>query len=246
MRRLAWPTLGLLSCLSCGGQVVGMQGADGQILNQPPQRGATDGSTNPPPGDASVTDVPRPTDGGAAVDRGAPDLGVVVDAGPDVILGRACAVATGNCPVGSYCFAPGCGLSGNCVVAPVNAQEDPVCGCDRITYWNAAVAAASGASVRGADACPTGLDTVCGGGGGGGAAMGCPAGSTCNLEQPGDAICVANAMGRCWTLPTNCPPLPAGTTPTTRRCVGNLNAACVSRCDLIVAGRIFAVDNTCP
>ena len=72
-------------------------------------------------------------------------------------------------------------------------------------------------------------------------------GDVCNLLQENDAMCVANATGRCWTLPGNCPALPAGTMPSTRRCVGGgANSACASVCDLISAGRIFRVDDTCP
>lgn len=254
MSRPAWLTLGLLACTSCGGKVVGMEGSDARtgVEVPPPVRGGTDASvgqtpdtpttTPPPPVDAGVDLAPAvdlrppPPDVGVSL----PDLGVVVmDAGPDLVLGQRCNVALGNCPNGSYCYAPNCGVNGNCVVAETTAQQDPLCGCDRITYWNAAVAAASNASIRGAGACPANLDTNCGG------ALGaqCPNGSLCNLQQENAAACVANATGRCWTLPANCPALPAST----RRCVGGgVNAPCQSECDLITAGRVFRVDDTCP
>jgi len=173
-----------------------------------------------------------------------PDTGVVVvDAAPDVTLGQRCNVATGNCPAGQYCFSASCGVAGNCVVADTTAQQDPLCGCDRITYWNGAVAAATNASIRAAGACPANLSMACNTT----LAGQCPAGSMCNLEQENDQACVANATGRCWTLPNNCPALPAGTLPNTRRCVGGgANTPCMSVCDLISAGRIFRVDDTCP
>jgi hypothetical protein len=257
MRRPTWLTLGLLACTSCGGGRVVSVETDAQtgVELPPPVRGnvdATVGSTPdtattpppPPPVDAGV-DLARPVDVAPPVDlRPAVDTGVmVVDAAPDVTLGQRCSVATGNCPAGSYCFAPNCGVNGNCVVADTTAQQDPLCGCDRITYWNGAVAAATNASIRAAGACPANLSTACA------AQLGgqCPVGSLCNLQQDSAAACLASATGRCWTLPAICPALPAGTTANTRRCVGGgANAPCTSACELITAGRIFRVDDTCP
>jgi hypothetical protein len=257
MSRPAWLTLGLLACASCGGKVVSMEGPDARIGVEvpPPVRGGTDASvgqtpdtattTPPPPGDSGIDLAPavdlRPRRPDAGVTP--PDLGVMgMDAAPDVVLGQRCNVQLGNCPNGSYCYAPACGVNGNCVVAETTAQQDPLCGCDRITYWNGAVAAASNASIRGAGACPADLDTICGG-----ANPPCPNGSVCNLQQENAAACMANAAGRCWTLPANCPALPAGSMPSTRRCVGGgANAPCQSVCDLIAADRVFRVDDTCP
>jgi hypothetical protein len=185
-----------------------------------------------------------PVDGAPPLDGRASDVGMMVmDAAPDLVLGARCNVVLGNCPNGSYCYAPTCGVNGNCVVADTGAQQDPLCGCDRITYWNGAVAAASNAGIRAVGACPVDLSTACG------AALGalCPVGSQCNLEQANAAACVANATGRCWTLPATCPALPAGTRPNTRRCVGGgANPPCTSTCELISAGRTFRVDDTCP
>jgi hypothetical protein len=241
-----------------------MQGPDARIaVDLPPSmRGPTDGSVDqvpdsatipdtstlpPPPADAATDvarDVARPVDVAPPVDVRTTDVGMtVMDAAPDLVLGQRCNVALGNCPNSSYCYAPACGANGNCVAADTGAQQDPLCGCDRITYWNGAVAAASNASIRALGACPADLGTACGAG----VAAQCPLGSQCNLEQANDAACVANATGHCWTLPAACPALPAGTRPTTRRCVGGgANPPCMSACDLISAGRIFRVDDTCP
>jgi len=222
-----------------------MEGTDARMQTEvpPPQRGMTDGSTTaedvaPPPVDAGV-DVSRPADVAMPVDR-QPDLVNVVDAQPDVGVVR-CMVATANCPDGMYCLSPNCGVNGTCQPVPANVQQAPVCGCDRITYWNAGVAAANSASVRVDGACPAGV--ACGAGIG---AATCPAGAICNLEQATDATCNQNATGRCWTLPAACPALPAGTMPTTRRCVGGGNNPCLPACELIQAGRIYFTDPTCP
>ena len=249
MRRPAWLTLVLLACTSCGGRVVSMEGSDAQIGVElpPPVRGGTDASVGQAPDTPTTTPPPPPVDSGVdlapAVDLRPPppDVGVMaMDAAPDVMLGARCNVAQGNCPNGSYCSAPNCGVNGNCVVADTTVQRDPMCGCDRITYWNGAVAAANNASIRAAGACPANLATACGGAPG----TQCPAGSLCSLEQENAAACAAFATGRCWTLPNACP---AGTPADSRRCVGGGgNAPCQSACDLILAGRIFRVDDTCP
>ncbi|HET6150382.1 MAG TPA: hypothetical protein VFH68_22775 [Polyangia bacterium] len=246
MRAPALLTLGLLLCAACGGKVVSADGRTGVEL-PPSVRGTIDGSAAAGPDTA--TPPPPPVDAGPdlapRVDlRPARDLGVaVIDSAPDVVLGARCNVALGNCPNGSYCFVPNCGVNGNCVVADTTTQQDPVCGCDRITYWNGAVAAANNASVRAAGACPANLSTTCGGQPG----PQCPFGSLCNLEQENNAACVAAATGRCWTLPDVCPALPDGTLPNARRCVGGGgNAPCLSVCELITTGRVFRIDDTCP
>jgi hypothetical protein len=274
MARPAWLTLGLVACISCGGKVVSMEGVDGSMQTQlpPSQRGSADASVTPPPEDSGTTppppvdagvdvprppvdagvDVPRPpvdtgmppVDAGMPIDR-APDLIVVVDAAPDTPVIRCGVNNTMACPDGMYCLTPNCGNNGTCVAVPTSAQQAPVCGCDRLTYWNATVAADNGTSVRADGACAAGAvnSIACGGV----QNVNCPAGSFCNLEQAADTTCNANAAGHCWMLPATCPALPAGTTPTTRRCVGGgVNPPCMPACDLIRTERVFITDATCP
>jgi hypothetical protein len=229
----------------------------------PPQRGTTDGSIAgsggtggagaggaggtttppPPPVDAGV-DLPRPpVDAGMPIDR-PPDIVTVVDAAPDVPLIR-CTANTAMCPDGMYCSTPACGNNGTCVAVPSGNQQAPVCGCDRLTYWNTSLAATTGTSVRAEGACAAGAVTsiACGGL----QNANCPAPALCNLEQASNAACNANAAGRCWMLPAACPPLGAGMMPTTRRCVGGgANPACQSACDLIRMERVYTTDATCP
>ena len=236
MRRLTWLTLGLFA-LGCGGHVVGLMGADGggAADTAPPQRGTTDaptvGEVGPPPVDA-IVDLGRTIDVPPA-ERPV----VVVDAAPEVPVTIPCQVANNNCPTGTYCLAPNC-ATGTCVAAPAASDvQTPVCGCDRLTYWNLSLAASNAASVRVEGACPTGI--ACGGPAG----TGCPTGALCNLQQASAVACnINNPTGRCWVLPDTCPA--GGVAPTTRRC--NSNNACQTVCALITAGRTFFVDQTCP
>jgi hypothetical protein len=242
MRRLTWLTLGLFALGCGGGHVVGLIGPDGSSSADaaPPLRGATDAPTvgevapppPPPPVDAAV-DLGRPIDAPPA-ERPV----VVVDAAPEVPVAIPCQVANNNCPTGTYCLAPNC-ATGTCVAAPAASDvQAPVCGCDRLTYWNLSLAASNTASVRVEGACPAGI--VCGGAAG----TACPTGALCNLQQASAVACNINIpTGRCWVLPDTCPPAGA-VAPTTRRC--NSNNACQTVCALITAGRPYFVDQTCP
>jgi hypothetical protein len=238
MRRLGWHlgyiSLGLLAC-GCGGRVVGTLGPDAG--SSAPQRGPVDASVivvdtgAPPP--------PPPIDAPSARDVAMDRITVVDTGAPDVIVGTPCTIVNGNnnCADGFYCQSANC-MTGVCVAAPPSTEENPVCGCDRLTYWNASIAAANGASVRATGTCANNI--VCSANN----PNTCPTPSICNLEETAAGCDLVNPGGRCWVLPDTCPPLPAGTTATTRRC--NSNNACVSRCTLIMNGRTFFEDPTCP
>ncbi len=240
MRRLDWLVFGLalgLLASGCGGRVVGAADPDASTP-PPPQRGQVDSSVgnldtgSPPPIDAPVVvDVPAAPD--VPVDRI-----TVVDSGPpDGVVGMPCTVANNNCPDGFYCLSANC-VSGVCTAAPASTDETPVCGCDRLTYWNTSIAAANGAAVRVTGACPAGVACNV-------SNPNCPTPAMCNLEQANTAGCnLNNPAGRCWVLPDTCPPQAATAMPTTRRC--NSNNMCQTRCSLILSGRTFLVDPTCP
>ena len=95
-----------------------------------------------------VVDVPAARD--VPVDR----ITVVDTGAPDLIVATPCTIANGNnnCPDGFYCQSANC-MTGVCVAAPPSTEESPVCGCDRLTYWNTSIAAANGASVRATGTC---------------------------------------------------------------------------------------------
>ena len=239
MRRLGWHlgyvSLGLLAC-GCGGRVVGMIGPDAG--SSAPQRGPVDASVivvdsgappPPPPMDApSARDVPM--DRITVVDTGAPDL----------IVGTPCTIVNGNnnCADGFYCQSANC-MTGVCVAAPASTEREP------------------GVRLRSPDL----LEHV----DRGGQRRFRPrdrhlreqhrlqrqqpqhlshARRSATWRRPPPGCNLVNPGGRCWVLPDTCPPLPAGTTATTRRC--NSNNACVSRCTLIMNGRTFFEDPTCP
>lgn len=73
-----------------------------------------------------------------------------------VAQAQLCAADT-ECTDGLFCdFKVGqCGDIGDCAVFPASCEPvfDPVCGCDRTTYMNACMAAASGVSVNFAGSC---------------------------------------------------------------------------------------------
>jgi len=95
-----------------------------------------------------------------------------------------------------------CDLSaeGECVAIPASCDDpaDPVCGCDGITYDNACLAAAAGATIDHEGACE-GVGVACGGESG----ATCGDGTFCKRE---DGACSADAPGVCTSLPVSCSP----------------------------------------
>ncbi|MFO0613309.1 MAG: hypothetical protein U0414_12010 [Polyangiaceae bacterium] len=153
-------------------------------------------------------------------------------------MGTPCKAAEDTCGTGNYCNAVDC-VSGFC--APIGSADDPieqpVCGCDGSTYWNAALAAKKGVSVSAMGECAT--PDLCGGKTG---AM-CDAGATCNYRVDSDVDCnIADLSGVCWVIPDTCPAV-TGFGPNTRAC-GSLS--CTDECDLIKLQTPWYVDNTCP
>jgi hypothetical protein len=145
--------------------------------------------------------------------------------------------ATDPCGAGHYCNATDCGTG---VCEPVGTTEQdarsPVCGCDGLTYWNASVAAAHGMAAKGSGQCNP--SESCGGFAG----IPCPTGARCNYHLSSQASCgIADQTGTCWVVPATCPSIMIG--PTTRQCSA---ATCTGECELIKAGVMWYVDNTCP
>jgi hypothetical protein len=183
--------------------------------------GSTDGAQDAT-GDRQFFDAPAPDD--------AADAQPPVDAGP-------CTYGDpSGCPQGWYCDAPTC-TTGVCAQKPAMDSQTraPVCGCDDVTYWNPAVAAVAGMSVKAQGECKA--PKTCN-------EMGskCAGGAKCNFHLVSANACAAlNHSGTCWMLPKQCPQVVIG--PQTRECGAN---TCTAECDLIKGEKAYWTDNTCP
>jgi hypothetical protein len=178
--------------------------------------------------------------GGAELDAGIGPDGGFTNA-------RACAITVPDagfalsspCNAGEFCNAPGC-ISGFCEPLPLGTlsnARDPQCGCDRVTYWNADIAAAFGASIAFAGEC---IATVeCGGVN----QVRCPGQTLCNLRQFSQSECsIGTPVGTCWGLPASCP-LTAPTGLFAHSCALN---NCSDDCTLIRGGHVWFMDPSCP
>jgi hypothetical protein len=189
----------------------------------------------------SVSGTSSGSDGGAEQ----LDAGVIgPDGGPINI--QACAITVPDagfalaspCGAGQFCNAPGC-ISGFCAPLPqgtLSTARDPQCGCDRVTYWNADVAAASGASIAFAGECNATVEC------GGVNQVRCPGETICNLRQFSQAECsIGSPVGTCWGLPISCPLTTSAST------FGHSCAlsACSEECALIRDGHVWFMDPSC-
>jgi hypothetical protein len=190
--------------------------------------------------------------GTAAGDAGATfDAGSTFDGGTGLDGGttgspRACAITVPDagfalsspCAPDEYCNAPGC-QSGVCtpkLLGEPSSARNPQCGCDRVTYWNADVAAAAGASIAFEGAC---IATVeCGGIN----SLHCAAPALCNLQQFSMSECnIADPLGTCWALPPRCPDPAANSF--SHACTLNV---CTDECSLIRSQALWYSDPSCP
>jgi hypothetical protein len=131
-----------------------------------------------------------------------------------------CSATSGNCPSDYYCLLPTGDCSseaGTCTPIPPtcpgdagtdDSTEDPVCGCDGITYWNSCLLRRYGVSpaTPTGQACPPENPNTppCGVPG-----ATCADGTWCALlggsGMHGDP-CAHPIPGTCWVLPAKCPP----------------------------------------
>lgn len=184
----------------------------------------------------------EPADASADSSVDASDDGGQPDAGPDASDDDASTEkectwgAPDACPLGTYCFAPGCGKGVCRARLPTLRNElDPVCGCDNITYYNSAIARAKGMAPQSRGVCQTPI--LCS------PTSSCPPDSNCNLQVAEAKDCRGNrsTQGACWVAPRFCP---SGNGPHAWRGCGA--AACTSLCTLIRSETPHYVDPSCP
>ena len=145
-----------------------------------------------------------------------------------------------DCPSGTYCDKSACDSpSGTCELFPAECvnEEQPVCGCDGLTYFDHCLRQASGIAAETPGPCP-GL--TCGGP----SNVACPAGTFCaQLGGMGPGHCSPVAEGNCWVLPAQCPPPSQG---------ANLwdscppGRHCIDTCDALRAGGSYGRAIMCP
>jgi hypothetical protein len=107
-----------------------------------------------------------------------------------------------ECPRGTYCEKLACDApAGTCVpfatVCPSN--EEPVCGCDGVTYFNDCLRRASGAGMAHPGECGREARPCQ-------SAEECPSGAACSLLTGLDEGDCRELRGRCWVVPVECPP----------------------------------------
>jgi hypothetical protein len=162
-------------------------------------------------------------------------------AGPDAAMPLRCASGT-ECPSGAFCDKTSCDAdAGTCEPVPTFCRnfEQPVCGCDGITYLDDCLRKAKGVASSTPLSCPLYSALTCGGASG----ETCPTGSACGLLVRGGPGACPEAIGTCWALPTSCPPHAAGDM--------QWNACepgprCVDTCAAIKFGGVFERAATCP
>jgi len=148
-----------------------------------------------------------------------------------------------DCPSGtSYCDKPSCGSpSGTCVLFPVEGcnEEQPVCGCDGLTYFDHCLRQAAGIAAETPGPCP-GL--TCGGP----SKVACPADTFCaQLGGMGPGHCSPVAEGNCWVLPAQCPPPSQGSN-LWDSCPPAPGQHCLDTCSALRAGGSYGRAIMCP
>jgi hypothetical protein len=141
------------------------------------------------------------------------DVTIATLPGVDAATSSGC-TSTSDCPTGSFCDMSTCyAATGTCAIPPAPAtctnDEQSVCGCDGITYFNDCLRKANSISGESPNFCPQGIGFECGGPND----TACPTGAECfQLAGGAPGPCSADPPGTCWVLPDECPP-PSGQSP---------------------------------
>jgi hypothetical protein len=116
-------------------------------------------------------------------------------------------------------------------------NEDVVCGCDDINYWNASVAGSHGMATKAAGECASVAQC------GGFAGKACPPGALCNQQVMPNECNAADISGTCWAVPSQCGGR-IGFGPNSTYCNGSVK--CGSLCAAIKSGKLWYTDASCP
>jgi hypothetical protein len=140
----------------------------------------------------------------------------------------------GDCPSGTYCEKTTCGAAaGTCELFPAlcPSVEEPVCGCDGITYLDDCLRKANGATGSRQGPCRLDDGTTCGGL----QNVACPTGTVCGRLLGFGGPCDPSALGMCWMLPATCP---TGPSPNRWDACGP-GPQCASTCEAIKSGGAY-------
>jgi len=145
-----------------------------------------------------------------------------------------------DCPAGTYCEKEACDSpSGTCQLYPAECpnEEQPVCGCDNVTYFDHCLRQASRVAAETMGPCP---GFTCGG----------PSSTPCSgiavcaqLLGIGPEQCSPMPEGHCWVLPAQCPPPSQGMN-LWDSC--QLGPHCLDTCDALRAGGSYTRAVMCP
>jgi Kazal-type serine protease inhibitor-like protein len=151
-------------------------------------------------------------------------------------------VADTDCPDNAFCSKTGCEApAGMCVFLPTDCpnEEAPVCGCDRLTYFNDCLRLRNAITSSTPGQCPFGGDVRCDTSDAGP----CPTGALCShFVRPTHGACPPNPPGSCWILPSACPD--AGGPEKWASC--DPSQTCTDTCNAIASGQIYRPTPRCP
>ena len=151
-----------------------------------------------------------------------------------------------TCAAGTFCSKTACSdATGTCELIPAvcdQQPENPVCGCDAITYYNDCLRQAASIAASTPDACRSDAFTPCTTDG----SLPCPDPSAQKcavlIGGGGKGQCPQDFPGTCWVVPQACPTTPDGTD---RWDACNQSQYCVDTCDAIASGQPFRRSNMC-